>query len=71
MKKFDERKTHNMLALMLDPRFKSFHLMFSFIDHDQTITIVEQHDTMSLYPMFMKCYYHLHPLIEFDIGFAN
>jgi hypothetical protein len=51
-----------MLTLLLDPRFKSLCLVSSFIDHDQVITIVEQHDTMSLYPMVMKCYYNLHPL---------
>jgi hypothetical protein len=28
----------------------------NFIGHDQGITIVEHYDTMSLYPMFMKCY---------------
>jgi len=26
---------------------------------------------MSLYPMFMKCYYHLHPSIEFDNEFVD
>jgi hypothetical protein len=51
LKKFDERKTHNMLVLMLDPRFKSFQLVFFFISHDQRIAIVGQDDTMSLYPM--------------------
>jgi hypothetical protein len=45
-----------MLTLILEPRFKSLQLMSSFISHDQRITIVEQYDTMSLYPMFMKCY---------------
>jgi hypothetical protein len=39
LKKFDENKTHNMLALMLNPRFKSFHLMFFFIVHDQGVAI--------------------------------
>jgi hypothetical protein len=34
LKKFDERITHNMLALMLDPIFKSFHLTFSFNGHN-------------------------------------
>jgi hypothetical protein len=34
LKKFDERKAHNMLVLMLDPRFKSLRLMFFFIDCD-------------------------------------
>jgi hypothetical protein len=26
---------------------------------------------MSLYPMFMKCYYHLHPSIEFNNDFVD
>jgi hypothetical protein len=30
LKKIDERKTHNMLALMLDLRFKSLCLVSSF-----------------------------------------
>jgi hypothetical protein len=49
LKKFDERKTHNMLALMLDSRFKNLCLVSSFIDHDQGIVIVEQYDTIHHY----------------------
>ncbi len=72
LKKFDERKTHNILILiLLDPRFKSFHLVFFFIGCDQGVAIIEQYDTMSLYPMLMKCYYHLHPSIESDNDFVN
>jgi len=26
---------------------------------------------MSLYPMFMKCYYHLHPSTKSDNGFVD
>jgi hypothetical protein len=29
--RYDERKNHIMLALMVDPRFKSSKLIFSFI----------------------------------------
>jgi hypothetical protein len=71
LKKFDERKTHNMLVLMLDSRFKNLHLVSFFIGRDQGVVIVEQFDTMSLHPMFMKCYYHLHPSIEFDNDFVD
>ncbi len=72
LKKFDERKTHNMLTLiLLDPRFKSFHLVSSFIACDQGVAIIKQYDTMSLYPMFMKCYYYLHPSIESNNDFVN
>jgi hypothetical protein len=45
--------------------------MSSFIGHDQRVAIVQQYDTMSSYPVFMKCYYHLHPSIEFDNGFGD
>ncbi len=45
--------------------------MFYFISGDQEIAIVEQYDTMPLYAMPMKCYYHLHPSIQSNNGFAN
>ncbi len=48
LKKFDKRTTHNMLTSMLDTRFKSLHLVFSFIGRDQGVAIVEQYGTMSL-----------------------
>jgi len=42
LKKFNKRKTHNMLVLMLDTRLKSFRLVSSFIGRDQGVAIVEQ-----------------------------
>jgi hypothetical protein len=56
---------------MLELKFKSLCLMSSFIGHDQGVTIVEQYNMISLYVMFMKCYYHLHPSIKYNNGFAN
>jgi hypothetical protein len=44
MKKYEKKKTHNMLTLMLDPMFKSLHLMFSFIDCEWGVGIVEEYD---------------------------
>jgi len=66
-----KEKTHYMLALMLDPRFNNLCLMFSFIGRDQGVAIVKQYDIMSLYLMFMKCYYQLHSSIESKNRFAN
>jgi hypothetical protein len=34
LKKIDCKKTHNMLALMLDQRFQSLCIVFFFINHD-------------------------------------
>jgi hypothetical protein len=36
----NEKRTHNMLALMLDPRFKNLTLIFSFIGHEHGVAIV-------------------------------
>jgi hypothetical protein len=33
----DNKKIHNMLALMLDPRFKSLRLIFCFIGHEDGV----------------------------------
>jgi hypothetical protein len=64
LKNYEERKAHNMFSLMLDPRFKTFCLMSSLIGHEQGKAIVDECDKKSLFPMFFKCYYHLHPLAE-------
>jgi hypothetical protein len=50
-----------MLSFMLDPKFKSFHSMSSFIGHEQRF----------LYPMLLKCYHHLHLMIKSKSEFAD
>jgi hypothetical protein len=59
-KRFEERKVHNMLSLMLNLRFKSFYLISSFIGHGEGVSTIEEYNKQSLYPMFLKCYQHLH-----------
>ncbi len=70
LKKFNERKSHNMLVIMLNPRFKSFFLVFLFIGHDQGAIVGQYDTTLSLYPMFMRFYYQLHPSTKIYNGFA-
>jgi len=41
---FEERKVHNMLSLMLNLRFKSFHLISSFIGHGEGVSTVEEYN---------------------------
>ncbi len=38
--------------------------MSSFIGFEENKAIVEKYDKEKLYPMLLKCYYHLHPLFE-------
>jgi hypothetical protein len=40
MRTYDEKKTHNMLAFMFDPRFKSFCLVYSYVGKGQEVSIV-------------------------------
>jgi hypothetical protein len=56
---------------MLDPRFKTLHLVSSLIGCEQGKVIVEKYDKFFLFPMFLKCYYHLHPLVEFERGVVD
>ncbi len=64
-KKYERNKTHNMVSLMLNPRFKSLRLVSSFIGQEQVVSIVEEYDQQSLFTMFLKCYHIFHPMVEF------
>jgi hypothetical protein len=59
-----------MLSLMLDPRFKSLCLISSFVGQKEGVSIVDEYDKRILYPMFLKCYHHLHPMTKF-VGCVN
>jgi hypothetical protein len=54
-----------MLSLMLNPRFKSMKLVSSLINRKQVVSIVEEYDQWSLFPMFLKCYHIFHPMAKF------
>ncbi len=60
-----------MFSLMLNPRFKSFHLVSSFTGKEQGVVIIEEYDKKSLYPMLLKCHHHLHPLVETKSSFVS
>jgi hypothetical protein len=65
LKKYEERKTHNMFFLMLNPRLKTLHLV-SYFCFGQGNAIVEKYDNYKKIPMLLRCYYHLHPLVEYE-----
>jgi hypothetical protein len=63
--RYEKKKSHNMLYLMLNPIFRRFEklcLVYSFIGFEKGVNIVEEYDRQSLYPMLLKCYHYLHPL---------
>jgi len=53
-KKFDERKVHNMFALMLDMRYKNLIIVSTFVNKELGVAIVEEYDKKTLFPMLFK-----------------
>jgi hypothetical protein len=43
----------------------------SFIGLEQGKVIFKKYDKKSLFPMLLKCYYHLHPLFESKRGVVD
>ncbi len=53
-----------MIFLMLEPRFKSLHMISSFVGQEQGVKFVEEYHKKFLYVTLVKCYEHFHPLIR-------
>jgi hypothetical protein len=53
LKKFDERKAHNMLALMLDPRYKNLIIVFTLVGKVLGV-VVKEYDKKALFLMLLK-----------------
>ncbi len=62
LKKFDEKKTHNMFALMLDMRYKNLRIQSIFVGKELGVCVVETCDKKALFPLLLKIYQFLHPL---------
>jgi hypothetical protein len=50
---------------MLDPRFKNLCLVSFVLSGEEGVSIMDECDKKTLYPMFLKCYHHLHPMTKF------
>jgi hypothetical protein len=70
LKKYDVKKTHIMLHLTLDPRFKkpSFNIILYWLR--KKVVIVERYVKKSLYSMLIKCHNHLHLVLECEVDCA-
>ncbi len=68
-----KRRKHTSLYLwcLLDPKFKSFCLVSSYVGKKQGVYIVKQYDKRALYPMLVKSYNHLHLVEDVVFGFSN
>ncbi len=58
-----------MLSLMLDFKFKSLKLVSFVIGQEHGVSIVEEYDKQTLFPMLLKCYHILYVMAKF--GFVT
>lgn len=61
---FSRQSAHNMLALMLDPRFKGLGLVRDYVGGEKVVSIVFEYDSLVLLPLLMQCYKRLHPTAQ-------
>jgi hypothetical protein len=54
-------KAHNMLALMLDPRFKCLDVVKAFVGRAKVMEIVAKYDTKSLMPLLVAAFHPQNP----------
>ncbi len=71
LKVYDNKKTHNMISLMLDLRYKNLCIISSSVGKEQGVVLVEEYDRKFLYPMLVKCHEHLHPLVRSKRNFVD
>jgi len=64
LKAFDFYQVHNMLALMLDPCFKSLWVVESFVGHGNVIHFVVEYDVKEVIPLLMTLLDQLNLIIE-------
>jgi len=63
--KYKNKKTPNVISLMLDLSFKSLQIIFSFVGWEEIVSLVEEYDKKFLSPMLVKCYEHLHHKVKY------
>jgi hypothetical protein len=61
---YSRQNAHNMLALMLDPRFKGLGLVRDYVGGEKVVSIVYEYDNLVLLPLLMQCYKRLHPTAQ-------
>ena len=65
---FTREKAHNMLALMLDPRYKGLHMTIDYVGREKAMHVVAQYDQLVLVPLLMKVSKLLNPSLENNLA---
>lgn len=58
---YSAKHAHNMLALMLDPRYKGLRLVKDYVGRDRALQVVSETDTNALLPCLVTVFKQLNP----------
>jgi hypothetical protein len=61
---FDSPQVHNMLALLLDPRFKSLQVVKSFVGCGNAVCLAIEFDVKEVIPLLMIVFYQLNLIVK-------
>ncbi len=61
---FDSLQVHDMLALLLDPCFKSLHVVESFARCGNAIFLAIEFDVKEVIPILMIVFYQLNLIVD-------
>ncbi len=61
MASFQKAKAHNMLAMILDLRFKELGLVIQYVSKERTLHIAGEYDHQVLFPFLICAYKYLNP----------
>jgi hypothetical protein len=64
MHDFDKKKGHDMLALMLDPRYKNMHLVIIYLVMKNIATLVVNYDEQLFLLLLLEVYKGLMPNMD-------
>jgi hypothetical protein len=56
LKSFDVKQTHNMMTIMLDPRFKVLHIVENLVGCGDSIRLTFEYDVKVVIPFLMVCF---------------
>ncbi len=57
LKTFDPHNVHNMVAIMLDPRFKSLRIVENYVSRGGLIfCLAPEYDAKAVIPLLMVCF---------------
>jgi hypothetical protein len=71
LKTFDFRQVHNMLALMLDSRFKFLRVVESFVGCGNAIRFSTEYDAKEVIPFIMIFFNQLNPIVEAIVALCD